>query len=82
MKLIIFAPKRGRIIEIQLNSARIYCELQFEWLSFKQFAPKSPENNAILSLGTIKNPIKLAKAREMSTIAGLFHNYKHHLLGS
>ena len=63
MKLIIFAPKRGRIIEIQVHSARLYVELQFEWLSFKRFAPGSPEKTAILSIRTINNPIKLAKAR-------------------
>ena len=44
----IFAPKRGRIIEIQLYSASLYFKLLFEWGIFKQFELRPAKNTAAI----------------------------------
>jgi hypothetical protein len=48
MSLNIFAPKRGRIIKIQLYSASPNCDFMFEWCFFNQYELEQLEKNTFI----------------------------------
>ncbi|MFT5313917.1 MAG: hypothetical protein ACI8Z9_002414 [Paraglaciecola sp.] len=76
MKLIIVAPKRGRIIKKRLNSASLYFKLRFKCLYFEQFKGEPFENTVFLTIATIKNAIKIAFTKIAKPILLVCHRYQ------